>query len=67
METGREMATDWGVPEYRFLSIPHPIANLTESEMDDRAGAVVGAVVDLLQKGQTGEHEAEGVVAVPAR
>ena len=35
VETGREMATDWGVPEYRFLSIPHPIANLTEAEMDD--------------------------------
>ena len=66
VETGREMATDWGVPEYRFLSIPHPIANLTESELENRAGAVVGAVLDLLQKGQTGEYEAQGAVAVPA-
>ena len=32
--TGRAMAQSWGVPEYRFLALPHPIANLTEAELD---------------------------------
>ena len=29
--TGRAMAEQWGVPTYRFLIMPHPIANLTEA------------------------------------
>ena len=37
--TGRAMAQSWGVPEYRFLAMPHPIANLTEAELDQRAPA----------------------------
>jgi len=35
--TGRAMAEQWGVPAYRFLLMPHPIANLTEAELDQRA------------------------------
>ena len=35
--TGRAMAEQWGLPYYRFLAMPHPIANLTEAELDQRA------------------------------
>lgn len=63
IETGKEMATDWGVPEYRFLAVPHPIANLTDAELDARADGVVEDLLNLLQKGQPAADEA---VAVPA-
>ena len=66
--TGREMASDWGVPEYRFLDIPHPIANLTDAELDARADAVLERVIELLKTGQTqGADGAKRAVPVPAR
>ena len=64
--TGKEMAADWGVPEYRVLAMPHPIANLTEDEMNARADEVLGQVVELLQKGQPAADEVQGAMAVPA-
>lgn len=51
-ETGEEMAITWGVPDYRFLQMPHPIGNLTEDELNARADQMVSQVVELLQKGQ---------------
>jgi hypothetical protein len=51
-ETGRAMAQAWGVPDYKFLSMPHPIANLTEAELDQRARAIVPQIVQLLLEGQ---------------
>ena len=53
VETGRVMAGNWGVPEYRFLSVTHPIANLGDRELDESATGVVDDVVDLLSKGQS--------------
>lgn len=50
--TGRAMAIQWGLPDYRFLMMPHPIANLTEAELDQRARAIVPEVVKLLLQGQ---------------
>ncbi len=50
--TGRAMAERWGQPYYRFLAMPHPIANLTEAELDQRAREVVPEVVKLLLQGQ---------------
>ena len=50
--TGRAMAQAWGVPEYRFLALKHPIANLTEAELDQRAREIVPVVVKLLLNGQ---------------
>jgi hypothetical protein len=50
--TGRAMARSWGVPEFRFLAMPHPIANLTAAELDQRADAIVPEVVRLLLEGQ---------------
>jgi hypothetical protein len=53
MATGRAMAEQWGQPNYRFLAMPHPIANLTEAELDQRARAMVPDVVKLLLQGQS--------------
>ncbi|HLC42104.1 MAG TPA: hypothetical protein VJO34_10840 [Methylomirabilota bacterium] len=50
--TGRAMAESWGVPHYKFLIMPHPIANLTEAELDQRAREITPEVVKLLLQGQ---------------
>jgi hypothetical protein len=50
--TGKAMARAWGVPEFRFLSMPHPIANLTDAELDQRAAAIAPEIVKLLLEGQ---------------
>lgn len=50
--TGRAMAQTWGVPDYKFLSMPHPIANLTEAQLDQRAREIAPEVVKLLLQGQ---------------
>lgn len=46
--TGRAMAEQWGVPYYKFLMMPHPTANLTEAQLDQRAREIVPEVVKLL-------------------
>lgn len=50
--TGRAMAEQWGLPYYRFLTMPHPVANLTERELDQRAREIAPEVVKLLLQGQ---------------
>jgi len=50
--TGRAMAKQWGVPGYKFLAMPHPIANLSDAELDRRAREIVPAIVKLLLNGQ---------------
>ena len=50
--TGRAMARSWGVPDYRFLSMPHPIATLTEAQLDQRAREIAPEVVKLILQGQ---------------
>jgi hypothetical protein len=51
--TSREMAELWGVPKFRFVKVPHPLASLTEQQMDERATELVGKVVSLLKEGQS--------------
>jgi hypothetical protein len=51
-KTARAMAEQWGVPTYKFLMMPHPIANLTEAELDQRAREMVPDVVKLILQGQ---------------
>ena len=46
--TGDAMATSWGKPGYPFLDTPHPIANLTEAELDERADRLAEAVEEWL-------------------
>lgn len=50
--TGRAMAEQWGLPYYKFLVMPHPTANLSEAELDQRARAITPDVVKLLLQGQ---------------
>jgi hypothetical protein len=50
--TAREMAELWGVPNFRFVMMPHPLASLTAEEIDRRADELLGKVVTLLQDGQ---------------
>ena len=50
--TGRAMAEQWGLPYYKFLAMPHPIANLTEAQLDARAREMTPQVVKLLLQGQ---------------
>ncbi len=50
--TGRAMAQAWGLPNYKFLSVKHPIANLTGDELDQRARDIVPQIVQLLLEGQ---------------
>ena len=53
--TGEEMAKSWGVPEYRFLEMPHPIANLTGEELNAKADDMTEKVEWLLKVGQSPE------------
>ncbi len=50
--TGRAMAQSWGLPNYKYLAMPHPIANLTEAQLDQRAREIAPEVVKLLLQGQ---------------
>lgn len=52
--TGRAMARTWGLPDFKFIAIPHPIANLKGADLDKRAELIVPEVVKLLLEGQTG-------------
>jgi hypothetical protein len=48
--TGRAMAAQWAVPDYRFLVMEHPIANVTDAELDAKVELILPGVVDLLLK-----------------
>jgi len=60
VETGKVMASNWGVPEYMFLSIPHPIGNLSDVELEERVNGVLDDVVKLLKDGQTLPDQGNG-------
>ncbi len=53
--TGQAMAANWGLPRYKFVAMPHPIANLTEAELNSRADKLVEQVVALVQTPQAPE------------
>ena len=52
IDTGYAMAKSLGHPNYQFLNMPHPIANLTEAELDQQASEIAPKVVELLLKGK---------------
>ena len=52
MRTGQAMARSWGLKDFKFLAMPHPIANLTDAELDSRARDITPQVVELLLTGQ---------------
>ena len=51
-KTGRAMAEQWGQPRFKYLAVPHPIANLTDAQLDQRAREIAPEVVKLLLSGQ---------------
>ena len=50
--TAKEMAGLWGVPDFRFVMIPHPLATLTPADIEQRALDLIGEALGLLQQGQ---------------
>ena len=48
----KEMAALWGVPGFRFITMPHPLATLTSEGIEQRADALTEKVLALLQEGQ---------------
>lgn len=46
--TGAAMAATWGLPGFRFLAVPHPIANVSEAELDAMADRLAADVAELL-------------------
>ncbi|HKA42645.1 MAG TPA: hypothetical protein VKF40_11705 [Burkholderiales bacterium] len=48
------MARLWGAPDFRYVMMAHPLATLSEAEIEARAAALVDRVLALLQQGQTG-------------
>ncbi len=46
------MARSRGLAGYRFLDIPHPIANLGDAVLEQRAREIAPKVVELLLRGQ---------------
>jgi len=55
VSTGKAMAASWGLPHYKFVAMPHPIANLSEAELNARADKLVEQVVALVQTPQAPE------------
>ena len=52
--TGKAMARTWGLSEFRFLVMQHPIANLDAKTLDERAEKAAPEVAKLLLEGQRG-------------
>jgi acetyl-CoA carboxylase beta subunit len=48
--TGEAMTAAWGMAGYAFLATPHPIANLADPELDERADRLLEAVQTLLKR-----------------
>lgn len=48
LNTGRAMAKQWRNPDYRYLVMEHPIANLPEDLLQQRAELIAPQVVDVL-------------------
>jgi acetyl-CoA carboxylase beta subunit len=48
--TGEAMASAWGMAGYQFLATPHPIANLSDKELEERADRLLEAVEAWLER-----------------
>ncbi len=47
-QAARHQATALGLPDARYLLVPHPIQDATDAEMWAKADAVVDAVLEAL-------------------
>ena len=50
--TAKEMAELWGVPDFRFVMMPHPLGSLGREAIAQRAEELVDKVLALLRQGQ---------------
>ena len=50
--TAREMAELWGVPDFEFVMMPHPLASLSPDRVAQRVDELFDKVLGLLKKGQ---------------
>jgi len=50
--TAREMAELWGVPDFEFVMMPHPLASLSPDGVAQRVDELFDKVLGLLKKGQ---------------
>jgi hypothetical protein len=46
------MAALWGVPDFRFVMMPHPLASLTPEGVERYADGLIDKVLQLLREGQ---------------
>ena len=52
VQTARVMANFLGLPDYPFVTIPHPLSNNTEEEIDAKAEEAARQCVALLRSPQ---------------
>jgi len=50
--TAKEMAELWGVPDFRFVMMPHPLGSLTVEGIARVSDGLLGKVLTLLEEGQ---------------
>jgi hypothetical protein len=48
IKTADSMARRNGYPAYRYAVIPHPIGNLRPEQINERAQAIVGEILEIL-------------------
>ena len=48
VNTGRAMSKQWGIPNYQFLVMEHPIANLSDELLQARAELIAPQVAATL-------------------
>lgn len=46
--TAKAMARVQGVPDYPFITLPHPLGSLTRDEVRQRAEAALPGIIELL-------------------
>jgi len=49
-ETARAMASAWGVSGFGFLTMSHPVANLTNDQITERAEEAAKRVAEFLTR-----------------
>ncbi len=50
--TGQEISKSWGLPDFRFLEMPHPIVSMSEAELDAECAKMADQAIALLREGQ---------------
>ena len=45
---GEAMAKAYGFPGYQFVTVPHPLASLSEQQISERISAVLPRLVGIL-------------------